>query len=273
MQECEKMQDRMLAYFDGKLDADQTRALKRHLETCAQCRSLFEGMEALMKAEKALPKDTPAGLHEQIMAAVRWDARLTRLRTRSRRKAWVAAACACLVLVGAGTLSLLRMGAGATKSACDENGSGYASDMAAPESVESASQDSVFEGAYDDADMPDGSAPEEDEDTDASNNVGASGDEMKSEPENLPDETLDAILASLQIEAAEVDPAVCTAQDLAALEAASGVQALEAEGYQTLLLDAQTFDAMLAQGLLSAAGESRPDGGSAARVLVILLVE
>lgn len=267
MQGCEKIQDWMLAYFDGTLDAEQARALNLHLETCAQCRSLFEGMEALMEAEKTLPKDTPTGLHEQIMCAVRWDARLARLRARSRRHAWIAAACACLILLGAGSLSLLRMGA--AKSDGSENGMAYYADTAAPESNESVTQDSAFDNGNSNADGTDGSDPEEDGGMIPSDAGGDGWDEMKSEQKDLPEATLDAILTSLQIEAADVNTLVCDAQDLAALEAASGVQAVEVEGYQTLLLDAETFDALLAQGLFSNADSYYPDRGHAAQVLVI----
>jgi hypothetical protein len=250
MHNCEKIQDLMLDYFDGKLDADQIKALNRHLETCAQCRDLFEGMEALMNAEKSLPRDTPPDLHEQIMGAVHWDMRLERLRTRSRRRAWIAAACACLVLFGAGTLSLLRIGG--MKS--DSSANGTASDAAAPESNEFIMQDE----AYNDTDGA--GVPQDNGDAGADGDAVPEDDQKSETVEDAAEkQTLDAVVSALQPADGYARIVLCDVQDPAALEEASGVQIVEIEGYEALVLGKDVFDTLLAREILSGTEDYKPD--------------
>lgn len=266
MGECERIQDRMLDYFDGKLDADQVRAMKRHLESCEACRTLFEDMEALLQAEKTLPNEIPADLHEQIMGAVRWDARLARLRARARRRAWVAAACACLILFGAGTVSVLRLGAAESQDNASEM---ITSDSAAPEFNQSATQDTESDSP-DSGEESNGATPQEDGDMESATQDDADG--TKSEME-LFEQDLDAIVTAFEADTEYACIVLCDTPDLGDLKAVCGEPAVQVEGFSVFVLEADIFETLLAQEMLLDIQYYETDGQSyeeGAQVLVVL---
>ena len=52
---------------------------------------------------------------------------------------------------------------------------------------------------------------------------------------------------------------MCDVQDPAALEEASGVQIVEIEGYEALVLGKDVFDTLLAREILSGTEDYKPD--------------
>ena len=107
---CDQALELISARLDDMITPEESAALEEHLARCPDCRALladFEAMQAVLPA--ALEADPPAGLQEDIMAAVR-AAKLTPLprqkpvrRFHPRRWASLAAVLA-VVLVGAGVL-------------------------------------------------------------------------------------------------------------------------------------------------------------------------
>jgi len=118
MHDCKKMEILIIDYFDGKLNREKLELLRRHLDECDECRTLFESMREVLKAEKSLDSTIPADLHEQVMRSVRWDARVHRLRSRSTRNGVIAAACAVLIIGGA-MFGISHMGARSANDAAD----------------------------------------------------------------------------------------------------------------------------------------------------------
>ena len=107
---CDQALELISARLDDMITPEESAALEEHLARCPDCRALladFEAMQAVLPA--ALEADPPAGLQEDIMAAVR-AAKLTPLprqkpvrRFHPRRWASLAAVLA-VVLLGAGVL-------------------------------------------------------------------------------------------------------------------------------------------------------------------------
>ncbi len=84
--------DRIESLRNGTLPQEECAAVRRHLETCPNCRRWYDMLEAL-DTEVAAPDD----LAEHVMAQVRTTRQMPRKTTR--RWLPMAAAAACLLLV------------------------------------------------------------------------------------------------------------------------------------------------------------------------------
>lgn len=105
--DCAAVREDIDAWALGALDAEETRALEAHLETCAGCRALADAaVESAASLGLAVPMHAAsATLKSRIMASA---AVLTDIR-RPRRTRWWAAAVAALVVgvVGAGSWAVV----------------------------------------------------------------------------------------------------------------------------------------------------------------------
>ena len=101
---CAETERRLQAYFDGELDALGAAAFEAHLESCAECRAAFEGLQAMRSALRAeLPYErAPAALAARITASLDREASPAEpFRGRSARR-WSAHSFGRGVLTGAG---------------------------------------------------------------------------------------------------------------------------------------------------------------------------
>lgn len=107
MSACERYEAEISALLDGELDAAAEEALRAHMETCEDCRTLYETF-SLLHADAQEP---PADLTARIMDAVREDAQAGKITPLPRRKnrwvPWLAAAACIVLIVGAVTLPRL----------------------------------------------------------------------------------------------------------------------------------------------------------------------
>jgi len=97
---CPEWSEKLSAYLDAALDAEQTAAVTRHLETCPDCRQTLQEWQRLRERLRALPVPPPeAGMWRRVMhrAMRRVPARRFAM---PRRLFWWMAAAACLVGVG-----------------------------------------------------------------------------------------------------------------------------------------------------------------------------
>lgn len=168
---CDQALELISARLDDMITPEESAALEEHLARCPDCRALladFEAMQAVLPA--ALEADPPAGLQEDIMAAVR-AAKLTPLprqkpvrRFHPRRWASLAAVLA-VVLIGAGVLRQWQpIPMGGSTSGADSaptaryDGASGAAAAPAGDGASGAAQDTA------DASLPSSAAPQADGD-------------------------------------------------------------------------------------------------------------
>ena len=98
MKECEYYQELISRLLDEDLTADEDAALKSHLESCAECRRMFEAFSAVSRLAGET-EEPPEALSENIMAGIR-RAEIKK-KNRRLRPMLAAAACLAVVLLGA----------------------------------------------------------------------------------------------------------------------------------------------------------------------------
>lgn len=101
---CEKYKELILFKPDGELTQDEHAALEAHIAVCPSCRRLYDSVSAL-SAELNTAPEFPAGLHADIMSAVRRDKR-ARKPMPIRFRGYIAAAACFAVVVAAAGISL-----------------------------------------------------------------------------------------------------------------------------------------------------------------------
>jgi anti-sigma factor RsiW len=88
----EELQD----LLDRRLEPDRARELETHLEGCAECRALFDGLALARRAvREAPPADLPAGLEASIRDVLRREE-----APRSPRRQFLAAAAGLVLAAG-----------------------------------------------------------------------------------------------------------------------------------------------------------------------------
>lgn len=131
---CEQMNELLSAWLDGELSPTEEQQMQAHLEQCAQCRALFEQLQALHTSCSDMEElSAPDGFAQRVMERVADEpkAKVVPLFRRPPVRS-LAALAACAVLVvgfGRGVLNGGMLGRSA-KSA--SNAADYA---AAPESA------------------------------------------------------------------------------------------------------------------------------------------
>jgi anti-sigma factor RsiW len=101
---CELAQTTIHGYFDGELDAVRSAEFERHLEHCAECQAVLEGIESLRNQikESDLYEHASPELHDRIrkqLAREAGDGRVT--RGQSWRKWFLVPAFGTLAAVAA----------------------------------------------------------------------------------------------------------------------------------------------------------------------------
>ena len=100
MSACERYEADLSALLDGELDAAREEELRAHMETCADCRMLYETF-SLLHADAQEP---PTDLTARIMDAVRAESSdnvIPLPKKKKRQTAWLAAAACFVVMLGA----------------------------------------------------------------------------------------------------------------------------------------------------------------------------
>jgi anti-sigma factor RsiW len=111
--------ERLSAYLDGEVPADERQAMAGHLRDCDTCARRLEEIAAVDAAVRELPAEPPAGYLDGFAASVR--RRLERQSPRVRRlPVWTWAVAAALVLAVVTPLTLRRGPAPAESPARDE---------------------------------------------------------------------------------------------------------------------------------------------------------
>ena len=106
MSACERYEADLSALLDGELDPAREEELRAHMETCDDCRLLYETFSLLHEDAQ----EPPADLAARIMDAVRSEApdNITPMpKKKNRWIPWVAAAACFVVIVGALTIPRL----------------------------------------------------------------------------------------------------------------------------------------------------------------------
>ena len=129
MSACERYEADLSALLDGELDPAKEEELRAHMDTCADCRLLYETFSLLHEDAQ----EPPADLAARIMDAVRSETpdNITPMpKKKNRWVPWLAAAACFVVIVGA--LTLPRLAAPKASDAADA--ASRAVPMSVPES-------------------------------------------------------------------------------------------------------------------------------------------
>lgn len=152
MNDCEYYRELISRMLDEELTAEESAALESHLESCAQCRVMYEAFSAVSRLAGET-EEPPEALHESIMA----DIRRADIKAKNRRlrPVFAAAACLAVVLLGvwgmSGRLSFEKM----QESVAMTADFAMPCEAAPPESAETAD-----EAAPAEADIAGGMSPE-----------------------------------------------------------------------------------------------------------------
>ena len=98
MGDCEKYQELISCLLDGELSSQDEERLRTHMESCAECRAMYEAFASLSGALAADQEEPPAELAQGIMFKVQANAAARRNKRRIRIGR-IAAAAACLAVV------------------------------------------------------------------------------------------------------------------------------------------------------------------------------
>ena len=147
---CEQMNGLLSAWLDGELSGNEQRQMQAHLEQCAQCRALFEQLQALHTSFAELEEiPAPDGFAEGVMDRVKAESesgsKVVPLFKRPQMRGLAAMAACALLCVGLGSGLLSgRSGEGAVPA---PEAAGYALDSTAPASGDAAVENRVEEPA------------------------------------------------------------------------------------------------------------------------------
>lgn len=100
--DCRHAKELAEQYLDGTLGDVETEALRRHLQSCAECRSYVSAAEHVLHAlPEALSADPPTGIVDRIVSGVDAHRHRRRLRRRIAIALSAAGAAAAAVLLAA----------------------------------------------------------------------------------------------------------------------------------------------------------------------------
>ena len=95
MEKCEQMQELISRLLDADLSAAERQSLAEHLETCAECRAVYEAFSSLSGELGGELEEPPVSLRENVMAELRRE----QIRTKNRRPWRYALSVAALAAV------------------------------------------------------------------------------------------------------------------------------------------------------------------------------
>jgi hypothetical protein len=103
---CDSVTERLSALLDGELASEEEKAVRAHLDSCADCRHTLEQLREMVDAVKdAPPLRAPKGFRDQVMASVASE-RTERDRVSKARLLWPVAAA----IIIASVLYLIDLG-------------------------------------------------------------------------------------------------------------------------------------------------------------------
>lgn len=97
METCEKIQELISRLLDEDLDREERFALNEHLQSCPECRAVYEAFSAVSASLKDDLAEPPESLRESVMAEIRRE-QIRKKNRRPWRAILSAAAVAALVL-------------------------------------------------------------------------------------------------------------------------------------------------------------------------------
>lgn len=98
MKDCEYYQELISRLLDADLTAEEEAALRSHLDSCEECRLVYEAFSGIGGMIVESLEEPPETLHENIMAEIR-RAEIKK-KNRRLRPVLTAAACLAVVLIG-----------------------------------------------------------------------------------------------------------------------------------------------------------------------------
>lgn len=136
---CQQYQELISCLIDGELSAEEKALIESHIDSCPECRAMYEDFLALSGMMEDSLADAPDSRHNKIMAGVKYAAaKKTKKPLIIRLRPYMAAA-ACLVVV-VGAVFAMRNGVGydmaAKSTASAPSAYGYAGGTAADDSLE-----------------------------------------------------------------------------------------------------------------------------------------
>lgn len=102
---CEEALVLISGHLDNENTTEEEMQLHAHLEHCAQCRQVLEAFREIDTDIADLTEEVPAGLREDVMAAIRREA-APKKKKKQIRWAPVAAAAALVLVIGASAMHM-----------------------------------------------------------------------------------------------------------------------------------------------------------------------
>ena len=68
--ECELLRETLSAYLDGECEEHEAQKIKAHIESCAECKALYERFSEISYNINNMKTTAPVNLHSSIMQAV-----------------------------------------------------------------------------------------------------------------------------------------------------------------------------------------------------------
>lgn len=106
---CEQMNELLSAWLDGELSESERRQMQAHLEQCAQCRALFEQLQALHTSFSDLEEiPAPEGFAQRVMEQVEKETKpkVVHLFKRPQMRSFAALAACAVLFVGFGRVAM-----------------------------------------------------------------------------------------------------------------------------------------------------------------------
>ncbi len=107
MDNCTQMQELISRLLDKDLSREERETLRRHLEDCPECRTMYEAFSAVSGALREDLSEPPESIRENVMSQLRREQMVRRSR-RPWRTALTAAAAVLLMVAGLRVVSLSR---------------------------------------------------------------------------------------------------------------------------------------------------------------------
>jgi anti-sigma factor RsiW len=116
---CEDLNDALVDFVDGRLDAAAQRDVERHLEVCDQCKALVTDLRTIRAAAFMLDRREPSpatwtALQAKVAAEPAPKGRLLVMPSRGNWAVWLGAAAALVLATVIGVVPLMDRGRGHT---------------------------------------------------------------------------------------------------------------------------------------------------------------